>query len=210
MLLRQSVSFALLLSVACGNSTAQAGDNDVLTAGVKPVAIASAATATTSTEGRITGMIKVEGKVEKTKDVPAKDLASDPTCAEMHGDGPMASPIGVILSEDGGLKDVFIQLTSGVPDVKYDVPETPFVLDQKGCTYEPHVWGVMKKQQVVIKSLETNYDPVAGISAATILGNGMVAPILDADGLLVARMEGYECVIDAGLESAFRSRTLRV
>ena len=43
--------------------------------------------------------------------------------------------------------------------------------------------ALLGQQQVVIKSLETNYDPVAGISAATILGNGMVAPIVDVDGL---------------------------
>ncbi len=42
---------------------------------------------------------------------------------------------------------------------------------------------LLGQQQVVIKSLEENYDPVAGISAATILGNGMVALILDVDGL---------------------------
>lgn len=39
------------------------------------------------------------------------------------------------------------------------------------------------QQQVVIKSLESNYRPVPGISAATILGNGMVAPILDVESL---------------------------
>jgi two-component system chemotaxis sensor kinase CheA len=35
------------------------------------------------------------------------------------------------------------------------------------------------QQQVVVKSLEANYDPVEGISGATILGNGRVALILD-------------------------------
>ncbi len=39
------------------------------------------------------------------------------------------------------------------------------------------------QQQVVIKSLEENYDPVPGISAATILGDGKVALILDIDNL---------------------------
>jgi len=46
---------------------------------------------------------------------------------------------------------------------------------------------LLGQQQVVIKSLEENYDPIAGISAATILGNGKVALILDVDGL--AEME---------------------
>lgn len=42
---------------------------------------------------------------------------------------------------------------------------------------------LLGQQQVVIKSLEENYDPIAGISAATILGNGKVSLILDVDGL---------------------------
>lgn len=40
------------------------------------------------------------------------------------------------------------------------------------------------QQQVVIKSLETNYKRVDGVSGATILGNGDVALILDITGLV--------------------------
>ena len=39
------------------------------------------------------------------------------------------------------------------------------------------------QQQVVIKSLESNYRRVQGVAGATILGNGMVALILDVDGV---------------------------
>ncbi|MCA0407268.1 MAG: chemotaxis protein CheW, partial [Proteobacteria bacterium] len=39
------------------------------------------------------------------------------------------------------------------------------------------------QQQVVIKSLSDNFDPVRGISGATILGNGRVALILDIEQL---------------------------
>lgn len=53
--------------------------------------------------------------------------------------------------------------------------------------------ALLGQQQVVIKSLESNYDPVPGISAVTILGNGMVAPILDADGL--RKMAGISAAI---------------
>ncbi|WP_407049775.1 chemotaxis protein CheA [Methyloraptor flagellatus] len=42
---------------------------------------------------------------------------------------------------------------------------------------------LLGQQQVVIKSLQENYDPVAGISGATILGNGRVALILDIENL---------------------------
>ena len=42
---------------------------------------------------------------------------------------------------------------------------------------------LLGQQQVVVKSLEANYEPVDGISGATILGNGRVALILDVAGL---------------------------
>ncbi len=42
---------------------------------------------------------------------------------------------------------------------------------------------LLGQQQVVIKSLEANYQPIDGIAAATILGNGRVALILDVSGL---------------------------
>ena len=43
---------------------------------------------------------------------------------------------------------------------------------------------LLGQQQVVIKSLESNYKPVQGISGATILGDGTVALILDVAGLI--------------------------
>jgi two-component system, chemotaxis family, sensor kinase CheA len=45
---------------------------------------------------------------------------------------------------------------------------------------------LMGQQQVVIKSLETNYGHVDGVSGATILGDGSVALILDVPGLIRA------------------------
>lgn len=43
---------------------------------------------------------------------------------------------------------------------------------------------LLGQQQVVIKSLETNYRKVLGLSGATILGDGTVALILDVPGLI--------------------------
>lgn len=45
---------------------------------------------------------------------------------------------------------------------------------------------IQDQRQVVIKSLETNYGSVNGIAAATILGDGRVALILDVDSLVKA------------------------
>ena len=46
--------------------------------------------------------------------------------------------------------------------------------------------AIQGQRQVVIKSLEANYRRVAGIAAATILGDGRVALILDIDALVAA------------------------
>jgi two-component system, chemotaxis family, sensor kinase CheA len=45
---------------------------------------------------------------------------------------------------------------------------------------------MLGQQQVVIKSLESNYGRIEGISGATILGDGLVALILDVPGLIRA------------------------
>ncbi len=50
---------------------------------------------------------------------------------------------------------------------------------------------LLEQQQVVIKSLEANFQKVPGVAGATILGDGRVALILDVPGLLArARMNG--------------------
>lgn len=44
--------------------------------------------------------------------------------------------------------------------------------------------AILGQRQVVIKSFESNYEHIEGIAAATILGDGRVALILDVDGLV--------------------------
>jgi two-component system chemotaxis sensor kinase CheA len=46
--------------------------------------------------------------------------------------------------------------------------------------------AIMGQRQVVIKSLEENYRHVPGIAAATILGDGRVALILDVDAVVAS------------------------
>lgn len=48
---------------------------------------------------------------------------------------------------------------------------------------------LLNQQQVVIKSLETNFEVVPGISGATILGDGTVALIIDIPGLIQRFMD---------------------
>ena len=57
---------------------------------------------------------------------------------------------------------------------------------------------LLAQQQVVIKSLETNYRKVEGISGATILGDGTVALILDIVGLLALHRRAPKLRVAAG------------
>ena len=58
------------------------------------------------------------------------------------------------------------------------------VVEGDGCKVGLLVDDLLAQQQVVIKSLETNYKRVDGISGATILGDGSVAMIIDVPGLI--------------------------
>jgi len=65
---------------------------------------------------------------------------------------------------------------------------------------------LLAQQQVVIKSLESNYRPVPGISGATILGDGRVALILDIPGLLrLVRQRGDRLRAGAAAQSGPRA-----
>lgn len=58
------------------------------------------------------------------------------------------------------------------------------VVEHDGQKIGLMVDDLLGQQQVVIKSLETNYRRVPGLSGATILGDGTVALILDVGGLI--------------------------
>lgn len=57
------------------------------------------------------------------------------------------------------------------------------LVENNGATLGLVVDELVGQQQVVIKSLEENSDPVEGVSGATILGDGKVSLILDIPGL---------------------------
>ncbi len=58
------------------------------------------------------------------------------------------------------------------------------VVEGEGRRAGLFVDALLGQQQVVIKSLETNYGAVDGVGGATILGEGAVALILDVPGLI--------------------------
>ncbi len=58
------------------------------------------------------------------------------------------------------------------------------IVEQEGQRVALLVDELLGQQQVVIKSLETNYRKIPGLSGATIMGDGRIAMILDIPGLI--------------------------
>ena len=72
-------------------------------------------------------------------------MASDPRCIN-----PGAVTETVVTGADGGLQNVFVYVKDGLGNLSFPVPATPVVLDQKGCQYRPHVFGVQVGQPIEI------------------------------------------------------------
>lgn len=96
----------------------------------------------------------------------------------------MAGDDVVLKVRDEYLPVVAVHEALEVADARTELTETIAVIVQgEGRRYALLVDDLIGQQQVVVKNLETNYRKVPGVSAATILGDGSVALILDIAGL---------------------------
>src|SRR5712664_1305599 len=143
---------SLLLLAGCGKSdqseSVKPKEEATKTAAGMPAAVDEA------NAGSITG------KISFTGDKPAmKTLSMDatPACARAHTTPQKSQE--VMVNENGTLKNVFVWVKSGLPDKAWPAPATPVKLDQKGCMYEPHVFGVMAGQDIEIANADpTNHN----------------------------------------------------
>ena len=93
--------------------------------------------------GVITGTIALDGAAP-----PARPLRmeSDPKCVAEPG----ATSELLLVGPSGGVQNVFVYVKDGLGARTYPVPTTPVTLDQKGCRYVPHVFGVQVGQPLMI------------------------------------------------------------
>ena len=77
-------------------------------------------------------------------------MGADQKCDMMHPDGDVSSDI--VVNDNGTLKWVFVRVTEGLGNHKYDTPSEPVLLDQVGCRYKPHVFGIMAGQGLKIRN----------------------------------------------------------
>jgi hypothetical protein len=82
-------------------------------------------------------------------------MSEEPECKAVYQTTPRERI--VVVSPNGTLTNTFVYVKSGLPaDAKYAPPATPVVIDQKGCRYQPRVFGIMIGQRLEIK----NSDPL--------------------------------------------------
>ncbi len=102
-----------------------------------------------STAGNVAGRITFAGTPPKPGVVR---MDSDPNCVQP---GAAATDETVIVGDGGALQNVFVYVKDGLGNLRFPIPSTPIVLDQKGCHYVPHVLGAQVGQNVEI----VNSDP---------------------------------------------------
>ena len=103
------------------------------------------ATPTLAAEGdSVSGVVRYEGPPVKLK---ALRIDADPKCEEIHGGATVLNKDRLV-SEDGGLMNVFLYLKEAPAGGSYPVPETPVELRQEGCIYFPRVLGIQVTQKL--------------------------------------------------------------
>jgi plastocyanin len=133
-LLATGLSLAVIgfLAAACGGGSEQP-------AGSAAPPAAAAPTDKADGPGVISGTVKFDGTPPKPRPLP---MDSDPRCVPEPG----ATSEVLVVGPGGGLKNVFVYVKDGLGSRTYAVPTSPVVLDQKGCRYLPHVFGVQAGQ----------------------------------------------------------------
>ena len=95
-----------------------------------------------ATAGTIAGKVTFMGTPPPSETI---SMSSDPRCVNAG-----AKTETVIVAGDGSLQNVFVYVKDGLGNLKFPVPATALVLDQKGCQYRPHVFGVQVGQPIEI------------------------------------------------------------
>jgi plastocyanin len=150
----------LALVVVCAGLSAACQDD----APPPPPPAANTKKVDPATAGSLSGRITFAGA---RPPVEALRMGSDQACVQ--GAGPNPQSDAVLISDSGGLQNVYVHVLTGLdPEYGFDVPTSPAVLDQKGCVYTPRVIGVRAGQPIEI----VNSDPTLHNVHAIPMKNG--------------------------------------
>ena len=89
----------------------------------------------------LTGRVVLDGPLPAN---PPLTVSGDSVCVREH----KGTTFQIFIGENGGLGNVFVYVKDGLSGYFFDTPSQPVKLDQKGCEYEPRVFGVQVGQNV--------------------------------------------------------------
>jgi plastocyanin len=136
--------FVSLFIVGCGQK-------QETSAPAAPASSATGKAVDAATAGSISGTVQLEGAAPKMKII---NMAAEPACAKEHTTP--ARTQEVLVGKKNALENVVVYLTGDFSQFKFDQPQSPATITQKGCMYDPHVLAMETGQTFQV----INADPV--------------------------------------------------
>ncbi len=102
---------------------------------------AAGKTVDAATAGSVSGTVTLDGTPPAFRPI---NMSAEPYC--MKANPKPVLPEEVKVGQNGALQNVVVYVKSGLEDYTFDTPKEPAVLDQKNCTYHPHVVALMAGQ----------------------------------------------------------------
>jgi hypothetical protein len=116
--------------------------------------------------GIITGQVTYESVDPPSLPEPKRD--SDPKCPQHVADD-------AVVVNHGKVVGALVRISNGSMG-KHDAPKEPVVIDQQGCSYSPHVVGLVAGQKLVVRNSDKTFHNVWGTLAGKDLLNKAQAP----------------------------------
>jgi len=141
-----TLGFTFAVSVvACG------GGQETSSTSAPPAATLSDRKVDSATAGNVTGTAILEGMAPPNEGIK---MNADPICIK-QAPGTQMQETFAVAADGKSLGNVFVYVKDGLGNYVYDAPSGIATIDQKGCRYIPHVFGMRVGQKLEI----LNSDP---------------------------------------------------
>jgi plastocyanin len=113
-----------------------------------------------ATAGTLSGRVLFDGPPPQN---PPIKMSADPVCIRANPNGAVFETFAV---HDGGLDNVFVYVKDGLGNYYFETPTEPVKLDQQGCKYSPHVFGIRVGQPLEIVNSDSTLHNVHAVPVA--------------------------------------------
>ena len=117
--------------------------------------------------GTVLGSAAIAGRVTYGGVPPSPEpinMASDSACHAKHDGDSLKEDL--VVGAGGALQHVFVHVKSGLEGKVFAPPAQPVQLDQRGCTYRPHMIGLQVGQPLLLINSDPTLHNVHTVSQA--------------------------------------------